>query len=167
MPLLNIVLVEPEIPQNTGNISRTCAATGAHLHIVEPMGFQIDDRRLKRAGLDYWHLLHITYYKNLDDFFARNNGPFFYFTTKGKTIYSDVVYPDGAYLVFGKETAGLPESLLAANRERCVRLPMLDDDAARSLNLSNTVAVGAYEALRQWGFPSLRTKGHLTGESDE
>lgn len=164
MPELNIVLVEPEIPQNTGNISRTCAATGAHLHLVEPLGFRIDDRKLKRAGLDYWHLLHITYYKNLDDFFSKNDGPFFYFTTKGQTIYSDVTYPDGAYLMFGKETAGLPESLLVRNPERCVRLPMLDDDSARSLNLSNTVAVGAYEALRQWGFPDLRTRGRLTGQ---
>ena len=167
MPLLNIVLVEPEIPQNTGNISRTCAATGAHLHIVEPMGFKIDDKQLKRAGLDYWHLLHITYYSNLDDFFVRNDGPFFYFTTKGKNIYSDVSYPDGAYLVFGKETAGLPEELLVQYPESCVRLPMLDDDSARSLNLSNSVAVGAYEALRQWGFPGLRTKGHLTKYPDE
>lgn len=164
MPELNIVLVEPEIPQNTGNISRTCAATGAHLHLVEPLGFRIDDRKLKRAGLDYWHLLHITYYKNLDDFFSKNDGPFFYFTTKGQTIYSDVTYPDGAYLMFGKETAGLPESLLVRNPERCVRLPMLDDDSARSLNLSNTVAVGTYEALRQWGFPDLRTRGRLTGQ---
>ena len=161
-PVLNIVLVEPEIPQNTGNISRTCAATGAHLHIVEPMGFRVDDRQLKRAGLDYWHLLNITYYKNLDDFFTRNTGPFFFFTTKGRHIYSDVPYPDGSYLVFGKETKGLPEELLAQHPYSCVRLPMLNDDTARSLNLSNTVAVGVYEVLRQWGFPALRTQGHLT-----
>lgn len=166
MSLLNIVLVEPEIPQNTGNISRTCAATGAHLHIVEPMGFRIDDKQLKRAGLDYWHLLNITYYKNLDDFFARNKGPFYYFTTKAKNVYSDISYPDGCYLVFGKETAGLPEELLHDHPESCVRLPMLDDDTARSLNLSNSVAVGAYEVLRQWGFPALRTKGHLTKFTD-
>ena len=162
MPQLNIVLVEPEIPQNTGNISRTCAATGSRLHLVGPMGFAIDDRKLKRAGLDYWHLLDITYYDSLDEFFSKNSGPYYYFTTKASRIYSDVAYPDGAYLVFGKETAGLPEELLHENMERCVRLPMLDDDAARSLNLSNTVAVGVYEALRQWGFPALRTKGHLT-----
>ncbi|MDD3833254.1 MAG: tRNA (cytidine(34)-2'-O)-methyltransferase [Oscillospiraceae bacterium] len=162
MPALNIVLVEPEIPQNTGNISRTCAATGAHLHIVEPMGFSIDDRKLKRAGLDYWHLLHITYYKNLEDFFDRNKGDFYYFTTKGKQIYSDIVYPPGCYIIFGKETAGLPEELLAKHPNNCVRLPMLDDDSARSLNLSNTVAIGAYEVLRQWGFPNLRTQGKLT-----
>lgn len=162
MPQLNIVLVEPEIPQNTGNISRTCAVTGARLHLVGPMGFTIDDRKLKRAGLDYWHLLDITYYDSLDDFFAKNSGPFYYFTTKGKHIYSDVQYPDGAYLVFGKETKGLPEDLLHEHPESCVRLPMLNNDTARSLNLSNTVAVGAYEVLRQWGFPDLRTEGHLT-----
>lgn len=162
MPQLNIVLVEPEIPQNTGNISRTCAATGSRLHIVKPMGFTIDDRKLKRAGLDYWHLLDITYYENLAEFFEKNHGPFFYFTTKGTHIYSDVEYPDGAYLVFGKETKGLPEELLHEHPDECVRLPMLDDDAARSLNLSNTVAVGVYEVLRQWGFPALRTQGHLT-----
>lgn len=161
MPQLHVVLVEPQIPQNTGNISRTCAATGCHLHLVGPLGFSIDDRQLKRAGLDYWHLLDITTYESLEEFFSRNAGPFFYFTTKGGHIYSDVAYPDGAYLVFGKETAGLPEDLLRQNPETCVRLPMLDDDAARSLNLSNTVAVGVYETLRQWGFPALRTKGRL------
>ena len=162
MPTLHIVLVEPEIPQNTGNISRTCAATGCHLHLVGPLGFSIDDRQLKRAGLDYWHLLDVTTYENLAAFFEKYTGPFFYFTTKGGRIYSEMTYPDGAYLVFGKETAGLPEELLRQNRERCVRLPMLDDEAARSLNLSNTVAVGVYEVLRQWGFPALRTKGRLT-----
>ncbi len=166
MPQLNIVLVEPEIPQNTGNISRTCAATGARLHLVKPMGFTIDDKKLKRAGLDYWHLLDITYYDNLADFFAKTNGPYFYFSTKAKHIHSDMTYPDGAYLVFGKETAGLPEALLHENPERCVRLPMLDDDAARSLNLSNSVAVGVYEVLRQWGYPALRTQGHLTQYED-
>ena len=162
MPQLNIVLVEPEIPQNTGNISRTCAATGSRLHLVGPMGFTVDDRKLKRAGLDYWHLLDITYYDDIEDFFARNAGPFFYFSTKDRRIYADISYPDGAYLVFGKETAGLPEELLAENMDRCVRLPMLDNDDARSLNLSNAVAVGVYEALRQWGFPGLRTQGRLT-----
>ncbi len=162
MPPLNIVLVEPEIPQNTGNISRTCAATGAHLHLVEPLGFAIDDRKLKRAGLDYWPLLHITRYPNLENFFSRNSGPFFYFSTKASRLYTDIAYPEGAYLVFGKETAGLPEKLLHDNPESCVRLPMIDSDAARSLNLSNAVAVGVFEALRQWGFPGMRTKGHLT-----
>ncbi|GAA6395378.1 tRNA (uridine(34)/cytosine(34)/5-carboxymethylaminomethyluridine(34)-2'-O)-methyltransferase TrmL [Solibaculum mannosilyticum] len=158
--ILNIVLVEPEIPQNTGNIARTCAATGARLHLVEPLGFRIDDRQLKRAGLDYWHLLDITYYKDLSDFFDRNTGPFYYFTTKGQHVYSDVSYPEGSYLVFGKETAGLPEELLVQNPDRCVRLPMIGE--ARSLNLSNTVAVAAFETLRQWGFPELQNSGQLT-----
>ena len=162
MPTLNIVLVEPEIPQNTGNISRTCAATGARLHLVGPMGFTIDDKKLKRAGLDYWHLLDITYYDSLADFLSKNDGPFFYFSTKAKHIHSEVSYPDGAYLLFGKETKGLPEELLHEHPERGVRLPMIDNDAARSLNLSNTVAVGVYEVLRQWGYPDLRTAGHLT-----
>ena len=159
MPQLNIVLVEPQIPQNSGNIARTCAATGARLHLVGPMGFTVDDRKLKRAGLDYWHLLDITYYEGLDDFFARNPGPFYYFTTKAKNRYTDVAYPDGAYLVFGREDAGLPESLLVKNPASCVRLPMRGE--ARSLNLSNTVAVGVYEALRQWDFPALQNAGRL------
>lgn len=120
-----------------------------------PLGFSIDDRQLKRAGLDYWRLLDITLYDSLEDFFARNSGPYFYFSTKAKHIHSAVTYPDGAYLVFGKETAGLPEELLHAHPESCVRLPMLDDDAARSLNLSNAVAVGAYEVWRQWGYPRM------------
>ncbi len=159
-PSLNIVLVEPEIPQNTGNIARTCAATGAALHLVEPMGFKVDDAKLKRAGLDYWYLLDITYYKSLDEFFEKNSGPFFYFSTKAKNIYSDIRYPDGAYLVFGKETKGLPEELLHNNPASCVRLPMISD--ARSLNLSNSVAIGVYEVLRQWNFPELQCKGQLT-----
>lgn len=163
MPSLNIVLVEPQIPQNTGNIARTCAATGARLHLVGPMGFKIDDAKLKRAGLDYWHLLDITYYDDLDAFFAANaDGAFYYFTTKARQSYSEVSYPDGCYLVFGKETAGLPEQLLFDNPEKCVRLPMINNSDARSLNLSNTVAVGAYEALRQWNFPALLKQGKLT-----
>lgn len=163
MPTLNIVLVEPQIPQNTGNIARTCAATGAKLHLVEPMGFRVDDAKLKRAGLDYWHLLDITYYENLDDFFNKNkDGNFFYFSTKATKIYSEIVYPDNSYLVFGKETAGLPEELLHDNPEKCVRLPMINNSAARSLNLSNSVAIGAYEVLRQWEFPELLCKGKLT-----
>ncbi len=160
MSTLNIVLVEPQIPQNTGNIARTCAATGARLHLVEPMGFKVDDAKLKRAGLDYWDLLDITYYKSLDDFFSQNKGDFYFFSTKARNIYSDVNYPDNAYLFFGKETAGLPEELLFNHPERCVRIPMIDD--ARSLNLSNSVAVGVYEVLRQWGFPALLCKGALT-----
>lgn len=163
MSVLNIVLVEPQIPQNTGNIARTCAATGSRLHIIEPMGFKIDDAKLKRAGLDYWHLLDITYYKNIDDFFEKNKGgEYYYFSTKALNIYSDVEYPNNCYLFFGKETAGLPEELLHDNPERCVRLPMLNDSSARSLNLSNTVAIGVYEVLRQWNFPDLLLKGKLT-----
>jgi tRNA (cytidine/uridine-2'-O-)-methyltransferase len=146
--MLNIVLVEPEIPQNTGNIARTCAATGSRLHIVKPMGFEIDDKKLKRAGLDYWHLLDITYYDSLSDFLEKTpDDKFFLFTTKAKQAHYEVVYPRGAYLLFGKETAGLPAFLREKYPKTCVRIPMVDD--ARSLNLSNSVAVGVYEALRQ------------------
>lgn len=155
--MLNIVLVEPQIPQNTGNIARTCAATGSRLHLVGPMGFRIDDAKLKRAGLDYWYLLDITYYSGLEEFFSKNRGEFYYFTTKAPSVYTELCYPDGAYLLFGAETSGLPESLLNQNLERCVRLPMLED--ARSLNLSNTVAVAVYEALRQQDFPGLKPHG--------
>lgn len=157
---LNIVLVEPEIPQNTGNIARTCAATGARLHIVKPMGFSIDDKKLKRAGLDYWYLLDLTYYENLKEFFEKNkDGKFFFFTTKALNTHSDVTYSDKSYLIFGKETKGLPEELLLEHRDECVRIPMIDD--ARSLNLSNAVAIGTYEALRQLGYPTLQNKGQL------
>lgn len=160
MSKLNIVLVEPEIPQNTGNIARTCAATGARLHIIEPMGFKIDDKKLKRAGLDYWYLLDITYYKNLDDFFLKNpDGSFYFFTTKGRKVYSEVEYPDNSFLFFGKETAGLPEELLLQHPNTAVRVPMIS--GARSLNLSNTVALAAYEVLRQWNFPELQNQGQL------
>ncbi len=162
MPSLNIVLVEPEIPQNTGNIARTCAATGARLHIIEPMGFKIDDKKLKRAGLDYWHLLDITYYKDLEDFYAKNDGEYFYFSTKAQHRYSDIKYPENTYLFFGKETKGLPEELLLKNPDRCVRMPMINDSHARSLNLSNCVCVGAFEVLRQWDFPELLCEGKLT-----
>jgi len=159
MPL-NIVLVEPQIPQNAGNIARTCAATGARLHLVEPMGFKIDDKKLKRAGLDYWHLLDITYYKSIDWFFENNHGEFYFFTTKAKKVYSDVDYPPDSYLFFGREDAGLDEKLLYHNYDRCVRLPMID--GARSLNLSNAVAVAVFEALRQRGFSELKKDGKLT-----
>ncbi len=161
MPTLNIVMVEPEIPQNTGNVARTCAATGARLHLVGPMGFKIDDKKLKRAGLDYWHLLDITYYESLADFFSRNTGNFYYFTTKAKHVHSEITYPDNCYLLFGKETAGLPENLLHENPDTCVRIPMINDAAARSLNLSNSVAIGVYEVLRQWGYPELLCEGQL------
>ena len=166
MATLNIVLVEPEIPANTGNIARTCAATGARLHLVKPFGFSLDDKHLKRAGLDYWHLLDISYYDSIDDFFEKNKGgKFFYFTTKALSRHTDAEYSDGCYLVFGKETRGLPESLLVKNRERCVRIPMIEE--ARSLNLSNSVAIAAYEVLRQWDYPQLQTKGELHRHSWE
>ena len=135
-PTLNIVLVEPRIPQNTGNVARTCACTACRLHLVGPMGFAIDDKKLKHAGLDYWHYLDISYYDSLDDFFSKNDGPFYYFTTKAPQRYTDIAYPDGAYLVFMRDTC-------------------------RSLNLSNSVAVGVYEVLRQWDFPELLDHGHL------
>ena len=159
MPTVNIVLVEPQIPENTGNIARTCAVTGARLHLVKPLGFSVDDRHLKRAGLDYWHLLDITYYEGFQDFFSRNGGPFYYFTSKGPQRHTDVAYPDGAYLVFGREDAGLPEELLHQNQPFCVRLPM--QRGVRCLNLSNSVAVGVYEVLRQWDFDDLESRGQL------
>ena len=160
MPVLNIVLVEPQIPENTGNIARTCAVTGARLHLVRPLGFDVTDKHLKRAGLDYWHLLDITYYDDLADFFAKNSGPFFYFTSKGRHRHTDVTYPDGSYLVFGREDAGLPERLLFENPDHCVRMPMRK--GVRCLNLSNSVAIGVYEALRQWDFADLESQGQLT-----
>ena len=156
---LNIVLVEPEIPQNTGNIARTCAATGARLHLVGPLGFKIDDKKLKRAGLDYWHLLDISYYENLDKFFENNSGEFFFFTTKAQKVYTEVDYPDNCYLFFGKETKGLPEELLIKYRNYDVRIPMINN--ARSLNLSNSVAIAVYEVLRQWNYPDLQNFGEL------
>ena len=159
MAVLNIVLVEPEIPQNTGNIARTCAVTGARLHLIEPLGFRIDDNKLKHAGLDYWKYLDVMTYKNLDEFFSKNDGVFFYFSTKAQKIFSDVSYPDGAYLLFGKESKGLPEKLLFQNYDTTVRIPMMDE--ARSLNLSNSVAVAAYEVLRQWNYPQLLCSGEL------
>lgn len=156
---LNIVLVEPEIPQNTGNIARTCAATGASLHLVKPMGFTVDDRKLKRAGLDYWDKLNITYYENLDAFLTRHKGEaMYFFTTKAPRRHTDVIYPERVFLVYGKETAGLPESLLEANQESCVRIPMREN--LRSLNLSNAAAIGVYEVLRQHGFDALESIGH-------
>lgn len=159
MSVVNIVLVEPEIPQNTGNIARTCAATGARLHLVGPMGFKIDDRKLKRAGLDYWHYLDITHYESLDEFFSKTEGPYFYFTTKARKAHSDMEYPDNCYLLFGKETKGLPEELLLKNEKSCVRIPMAN--SIRSLNLSNSAAIAVYEVLRQWNYPALENFGQL------
>lgn len=161
---INIILHEPEIPQNTGNIARTCAATGAALHIIKPMGFEIDDKKLKRAGLDYWDKLDISYYEGYGDFLNRRPdaiGNTYFFTTKAPRAYTDVTdYPDNVYIMFGKETKGLPEDLLFENREYCVRIPMRD--TLRSLNLSNSVAIAVYEILRQWNFPNLREDGQLT-----
>lgn len=158
---MNIVLVEPEIPQNTGNIARTCAATGSRLHIIKPMGFTIDDKKLKRAGLDYWHLLGVQYYENIDEFFGEHkDGRFFFSTTKAQHRHDEVQYRDDDFLVFGKETKGLDESLLKDHPDECIRIPMIAE--ARSLNLSNAVAVVLYEALRQTGFETLKTAGALT-----
>ena len=151
---INIVLVEPEIPQNTGNIARTCAATGAALHLVRPLGFEIDDRKLRRAGLDYWNKLDITYYDSLSDFLEQHGGdPLYLFSTKAPRAYTDPHYPRGVFLVFGRETRGLPEELIEAHLDRTVRIPMREN--LRSLNLSNSVAVGVYEVFRQHGFDTL------------
>ena len=149
--MLNVVLVEPEIPQNTGNIARTCACTDTRLHLVRPFGFDISEKSLKRAGLDYWDKVDIVYYDNLAEFFEKNaGGKFYYATTKAKQSYTDVSYPDGCFILFGKETKGLPEDLIYADYDRAVRIPMYG--ALRSLNLSNSVAIILYEALRQNDF---------------
>ena len=162
MNRLNIVLVEPQIPQNTGNISRTCAVTGAALHLVKPYGFEISDKKLKRAGLDYWDKLEIYEYDNIDDFFSKNSGEFYFFTTKGRMVHSDVDYPQDreVYIIFGREDKGLPEKLLYENPQSCVRIPMRK--TLRSLNLSNSVAIACYEGLRQWNYPDLGREGKLT-----
>ncbi|MGN0601904.1 MAG: tRNA (cytidine(34)-2'-O)-methyltransferase [Oscillospiraceae bacterium] len=162
MNKLNIVLVEPQIPQNTGNISRTCAVTGAALHLVRPYGFVITDKHLKRAGLDYWDKLEIYEYDNLDDFFAQNSGAYYFFTTKGRKVHSEVNYPTdkNVYLIFGREDKGLPEDLLYNHPDECVRIPMRNE--LRSLNLSNSAAIAVYETLRQWDYPDLGREGKLT-----
>ena len=161
MAKINIVLHEPEIPQNTGNIARTCAATGAALHLIRPLGFAIDDRKLKRAGLDYWHQLDITYYDGLADFYQKNpEAEVYYFSTKAPHLYTEIEYPNPVFIMFGKETKGLPEELLHDNPDRCVRLPMRE--GLRSLNLSNSVAIAVYEILRQGNFADLKTAGELT-----
>lgn len=161
MSKINIVLCEPEIPQNTGNIARTCAATGASLHLIRPLGFEIDNAKLKRAGLDYWDKLDITFYDGLDDFYAKHPDiTVYYFSTKAKHKYSDVAYPDDAWIMFGKETKGLPEELLYKNPDTCVRIPMRDQ--LRSLNLSNSVAIAVYEILRQRDFEGMQEIGELT-----
>lgn len=155
MPPLNIVLVEPEIPQNTGNIARTCAATGAALHLIRPLGFEINNKYLKRAGLDYWYMLDISYYNSIDELYGKYPGAVYrYATTKAHRDYSSIDYPEGCFIVFGKETAGLPAALLSKNKSSCIRIPMLR--GARSLNLSNSVAVICYEALRQNDYKNLQ-----------
>ena len=158
--MLNIVLYEPEMPANTGNIGRTCVATGARLHLIEPLGFQINDKMLKRAGLDYWPKLDVTVYDDYEDFLAKNPDAKIYMaTTKSKQKYTDVSYEEDAYIMFGKESAGIPEEILLDSKENCVRIPMMPGE--RSLNLSNSVAIVVYEALRQQGFPALEDKGQL------
>ena len=158
--MFHIVLVEPEIPQNAGNIARTCAATGTHLHMIRPLGFEVTDKYLKRAGLDYWHLVDISYYdsfQELKDKYPESR--FFYFTTKGRHRHSDANFKDGDFLVFGKETKGLPEELLLENEGTCLRIPMFSK--ARSLNLGNSVAIALYEALRQTDYQGLLEEGEL------
>lgn len=153
--MLNIVLVEPEIPQNCGNIARTCAATGARLHLIRPLGFDISEKAVRRAGLDYWHLVEVRVYDNLSDFFAKNTvNQMWCLSTKAPRCYTEACFQDECYLFFGKETKGLPEDFLEVHRDSCIRLPM--NPEARSLNLSNAVAITVYEALRQLNFPHLQ-----------
>jgi len=153
---LNIVLFEPEIPQNTGNIARTCAATGSNLHLIKPLGFSVQDKYLKRAGLDYWNLVNITYYENFEDFIVQvKNKDIFISTTKESRFYTDVKYKDGCYIIFGKETAGLPDRIHQEFINNRIKIPMIDNVHARSLNLANSVNIVMYEALRQLGFPKL------------
>jgi tRNA (cytidine/uridine-2'-O-)-methyltransferase len=157
---LNVVLVEPEIPQNTGNIARTCAAVGANLHLIKPLGFSVEDRYLKRAGLDYWDYVNVQYYDSFNELREKyTDAVFYYASTKSAKKYTDIEYPENCFLVFGKETAGLPEELLRENIKWCIRIPMRP--TLRSLNLSNSVAIIVFEALRQHGFNHLETKGKL------
>lgn len=157
---MHIVLLEPEIPQNAGNIARTCAATHTVLHLIKPLGFSVEDKYLKRAGLDYWNLLDIRYYENFDDFISKNpNAKIFMATTKSKKVYTEVEYGKDDYIMFGKESAGIPEEILLNYKETSVRIPMFEE--ARSLNLSNSVAIMLYEALRQNNFPELLKQGQL------
>ncbi len=152
--MINIVLYSPEIPQNTGNISRTCAVTGARLHIIRPTGFEISDRTLKRAGLDYWDKLDVTYYENYEDFLRQNeNAELYFFSAHGKNSYAEIAYPDNAFLIFGRESVGLPKELIEENFDRSVRIPMRK--TLRCLNLSNSVAIAVYEVLRQNDFSGL------------
>ncbi len=158
--MFNIVLVEPEIPQNTGNIVRTCHATGCRLHLVKPLGFEISDRQLKRAGLDYWDEVEIFYYDSFEELQKKYPSvTYWYFTTKGLKRHNDAKFKEGDFLVFGKETRGLPEELLKANKDSCLRIPMIGE--TRSLNLSNSVAIAVYEGLRQLDFSGFKTQGQL------
>ena len=158
--MVNLVLVEPEIPSNTGNVARTCAVTGSRLHLVKPLGFDISDKAVKRAGLDYWHMVDLTVYEDIEEFLQiHGNDDLWLTTTKAPRVYTEARLDDGCYILFGKETAGLPQWLRERYFSRCVRLPMRDE--ARSLNLSNTVAVMCYEALRQQGFPNLKNIGEM------
>lgn len=158
--MFNIVLVEPEIPQNTGNIVRTCAATGCKLHLVRPLGFEVTDKYLKRAGLDYWKDAEIYYYDSFEELKSEfQDATFYFFTTKGRKRYSDAAFNEGDFLVFGKETRGLPEELLKENKESCLRIPMIGE--TRSLNLSNSVAIAVYEGLQQQNFKGFKTEGAL------
>lgn len=158
--MLNIVLFEPEIPANTGNIGRTCVATGTRLHLIEPLGFRLNDKTLKRAGMDYWEHLDVTRYDDWDDFLERNpDAKIYYATTKGKHVYSDVTYEPDCFLMFGKESGGIPEEILVRHPDNCIRIPMIGD--TRSLNLSNSVAIVLYEALRQNHFDHMRLEGEL------
>ena len=161
--MLNVVLVEPEIPQNCGNIARTCAATGAVLHLIRPLGFDISEKAVKRAGLDYWHLVDVRVYDNLEDFFRKNDvKQMWCLSTKAPRCYTEAEYGDGCYLLFGKETKGLPEDFLEEHRQCCVRIPMRRE--ARSLNLSNAVAITVFEALRQLSYPGLKDFGKMRDE---
>lgn len=164
--MIHIVLVEPEIPMNTGNIARTCACTGAHLHLVKPLGFDISDKAVKRAGLDYWHLVDISVYDDLADLFSRHPEAtdLWLATTKAPQSYAEATFRDGCWLFFGKETAGLPEAFRLQHEDRCIRLPMKSE--ARSLNLANSVAIICYEALRQQGFPGLSGEGEMAHSVD-
>lgn len=161
MARLNIVLHEPEIPANTGNIGRTCVATGTRLHLIEPLGFRLNEKAIKRAGMDYWNNLDVTTYLNYEDFLAKNPGAkIYYATTKAPQTYTDVEFEEDAYIMFGKESAGIPEEILLKNQATAIRIPMIGD--IRSLNLSNSVAIVLYEALRQHNFDHMRLEGHLT-----
>ena len=158
--MLNIVLLEPEIPQNTGNIGRTCVAIGARLHLIEPMGFSVSDKWVRRAGLDYWDQLDVTVYDSYPDFLCKNPGSRLYMaTTKARHVYTEPAYEPGCYIMFGRESAGIPEEILVDHEETAIRIPMMGD--IRSLNLSNSVAVVAYEVMRQWGFDGFTTEGAL------